>query len=579
MDLRGRTCPVKCSSISEACEFGKAEDLRCLLAQGMPVDVQDNCGWRPIHKAALKNHTDCLKILIDQGESEINWRGYEYDTPLFLAVKAGAVESTHILLKYEADCNLTDHMQSSPLHIACENRDFKMIQLLLTHGASVNAVDFNGETPLFHTIRHQPYHSAVTSIVSLLLEYGTKIDLQVDDNNATAIFEAAMYGYDDVLKQLLEYARKNGLDGLVDVTACDNASPLYLAAQNGHLECVRLLLNYGADVNIVSNEPRAVALYSALQFHNIEIAKLIVDKTSIDVFSKCDLGPFEYSTLSCDTTILESLIEKGLDVNQHFNFEVEAFIPRIFNMYPFPWMYDIKASPLVAVILSGGDWSHKHVKILLQAGSLANSQSAYDLPPLLAALSYGKYEDAKLLLEYGAHVNIYHPGIVFNASILVSIPFPRVLKLILSQGAELSTLLSAIIVKHCTTTNSSQIHQLEIDKEYSCFHSQRISFSVALDIARSRNVLPPGYDIVDVIKTVLDYLPSRGIEPSFLGPLTDKHDVNELENLMASPSSLLHLSRLKIRSCILLKDLQTGAGVKVLQLPDLLKQYLLYDFT
>ena len=42
---------------------------------------------------------------------------------------------------------------------------------------------------------------------------------------------------------------------LVNLPMDDGGTPLYLAAQDGHTECVRLLLKYGADVNALTNFP------------------------------------------------------------------------------------------------------------------------------------------------------------------------------------------------------------------------------------------------------------------------------------------------------------------------------------
>ena len=58
---------------------------------------------------------------------------------------------------------------------------------------------------------------------------------------------------------------------LVNSPADDGGTPLYLAAQDGHTECVRLLLKYGADVNALTNVvPIALPLHPAVQFKRIE---------------------------------------------------------------------------------------------------------------------------------------------------------------------------------------------------------------------------------------------------------------------------------------------------------------------
>jgi len=57
---------------------------------------------------------------------------------------------------------------------------------------------------------------------------------------------------------------------VVNTCAEDGASPLFLAAQEGHIDCVKLLLDNGADANLATNEPVALPLHAALQFNHIE---------------------------------------------------------------------------------------------------------------------------------------------------------------------------------------------------------------------------------------------------------------------------------------------------------------------
>ena len=62
-----------------------------------------------------------------------------------------------------------------------------------------------------------------------------------------------------------------GQQSVVNHPAVDGATPLYLAAQEGHVACVRLLLAHGADANMLTlNEPRALPLLAALEFSHVE---------------------------------------------------------------------------------------------------------------------------------------------------------------------------------------------------------------------------------------------------------------------------------------------------------------------
>lgn len=53
--------------------------------------------------------------------------------------------------------------------------------------------------------------------------------------------------------------------------ADDGGTALYLAAQEGHTDCVKLLLQYGADANQMTVHPGvALPLHAAVHFSRLE---------------------------------------------------------------------------------------------------------------------------------------------------------------------------------------------------------------------------------------------------------------------------------------------------------------------
>ncbi|XP_052183471.1 ADP-ribosylation factor GTPase-activating protein AGD3-like isoform X2 [Diospyros lotus] len=69
----------------------------------------------------------------------------------------------------------------SPLHLACQTADIGMVELLLQHGANINASDSRGQTPLHHSIIR-----GRTTIVKLLLTRGANPEV-VDKEGKTPL--------------------------------------------------------------------------------------------------------------------------------------------------------------------------------------------------------------------------------------------------------------------------------------------------------------------------------------------------------------------------------------------------------
>lgn len=128
--------------------------LQLLLDRGALINtknksLQDNA----LHISIRNNHLDCVDFLIDRGIDTIadNKLG---DTPLHYAATHGdRVSMKHILEKLPI--NTTDkrnHSGHTALHLATIARHLDIVDLLLSHGASPEAQDSLGESPINYAI-------------------------------------------------------------------------------------------------------------------------------------------------------------------------------------------------------------------------------------------------------------------------------------------------------------------------------------------------------------------------------------------------------------------------------------------
>ena len=230
-------------------------------------------------------------------------------TALHYAVRADDLELTRILLRAGADPKHANRYGVTPLQLAAVNGSVAAATALLEAGADPNAVLPEGETILMTAAR-----TGQPELVGLLLDRGAAIDAREKWYGETALIWAAAENHADAVKVLLTRgadvnlrsaelkfarrrtgqsvlslgswtplmyaARENALDAArallaskadLNATDPDGTTALVVAIINANYEFAALLLDAGADPNVVDNEAGMGALYAAIDMHRLAI--------------------------------------------------------------------------------------------------------------------------------------------------------------------------------------------------------------------------------------------------------------------------------------------------------------------
>jgi ankyrin repeat protein len=153
----------------------------------------------------------------------------------FYAAHNGPVEDIESLLSKGALINQVTHDDGwTPLHLAVNNDNFNIVEVLITNGADVNAKDLDDWTPL--QIAAQNGYVDITDILSECH------DDEKDSNGQTAPHLAACDGHANVIQVLIKSRASVNLIDHLQQTA------LLLAVQEGHLEAMNLLIDCGGNL-------------------------------------------------------------------------------------------------------------------------------------------------------------------------------------------------------------------------------------------------------------------------------------------------------------------------------------------
>jgi len=115
-------------------------------AKGL-INTPNLTGWTPLHFGVVGQNLTVMAILLRAG-ADINVRNpYLGDpTALHVACRLGWVDGMEALMNREADVNLRDRLNRSPLHWSAARADAKAVGLLLRSKADVNS-SANGHPP------------------------------------------------------------------------------------------------------------------------------------------------------------------------------------------------------------------------------------------------------------------------------------------------------------------------------------------------------------------------------------------------------------------------------------------------
>ncbi|KAM5263100.1 ankyrin repeat and SAM domain-containing protein 1A isoform 3-T3 [Ctenodactylus gundi] len=228
------------------------------------------------------------------------WRGPNVNcvdstgyTPLHHAALNGHKEVVEVLLRNDALTNVADSKGCYPLHLAAWKGDAQIVRLLIHQGPSHTRVNEQNALEIKELKKYGPFDPYINA---------------KNNDNETALHCAAQYGHTEVVKVLLEE--------LTDPTMRNNKfeTPLDLAALYGRLEVVKMLLN--AHPNLLScNTKKHTPLHLAAKNGHKAVVQVLLD-AGMDSNYQTEMGSaLHEAALFGKTDVVQILLAAGIDVN------------------------------------------------------------------------------------------------------------------------------------------------------------------------------------------------------------------------------------------------------------------------
>lgn len=221
------------------------------IRSGASVNEVQADGTSALLWAVYRIDHEVAQALLNRGANP-NARNALGTSPLCEAVTIADAKLVAMLLKAGADPNLGNNDGQTPLMIAARNGSLPLAQMLVKAGARVNAREqYRGQTALMWAVA-----GSSVEVVDFLIRQKAEIDARSTIND---------WGNQITSEPRAQYRPAGGLTAL-----------LY-ATRSGCLECAKLLLKAGADINRPTPEG-VTPLMNAIDNNSYGIANFLLDQ-------------------------------------------------------------------------------------------------------------------------------------------------------------------------------------------------------------------------------------------------------------------------------------------------------------
>lgn len=435
-----------------------SDEKRVMLLSNYNADFckKTTDGRSILHIAFESDWPYLIEVLVCKN-ANIDEQTEEGETLLFMAVEMGDENWVEFLLQLNANTNIKNIRHQTPLHIASEFSE-EIVKMLLAHGASVDEIDADNETPLSIAIKHRDM-----AIIKEILDCKPSIHNESNKSGFTyatknidsEIMDALIdYGFlwtnenvdADLIYSLisqcqlhsLEHLLKNGPEIISSIKKENKSCFIQKAVRNEDIEMVQLLIEHQFNLNVVDTYGKSAIDY-AIATDNIDILNLLlqndakindftlpllysVKNRNIKLFEKLlhstnnvsvsdEFGttPLHFAAWNKDYEFAQILIDNNAFINTTDNCCDQNFTKNIdkgFYSYINELKKHIFTSPLHIAV---GKKDEAIATMFLECHANVNSKDGYGRSPLhIAAAMKSQEQNAliEMLLRYGANINV-----------------------------------------------------------------------------------------------------------------------------------------------------------------------------
>jgi ankyrin repeat protein len=382
-------------------------------------------------EAARRQDPEKIRALLQQ-RVDVNVAQADGATALHWAAHWNDVDTADLLLRAGADPNAANELGVTPLSLACTNASAAMVQRLLQAGANPNAKGAR-VAPLMTCAR-----TGSVEAVRALIARKADVNAREPLRDQTALMWAVSQKRADVARVLIEHGadvrarsrlsrvvvnRANPNDiyaAVVGTVSQGGSTPLLFAARQGDVESARLLLASGANVNDLLPDGTS-ALTVAAHSNHAPLVQLLLDRGANPNIIGSGYTALHAAVLRGNAGSVRALVARGAVINSRLRHGTpttrgsrEFFLPESLTGATPVWLAArfLEQELLRLLLERGADPSltlQDGTTMLMAAAGVGSQATLFDRRERIAALKDSDEPLAvpivKLLIERGADVN------------------------------------------------------------------------------------------------------------------------------------------------------------------------------